>query len=318
MLLEEVNSPVQARFRSLIFISKAKMSILKAVITAGAPTQKSLPLQSLVDQQGIPKTALQLIADEAVNAGVEEICVVICPGEQSNYEKAAGEHASRLTFVEQSEPRGYGDALYRARSFVGNDTFLHLVSDHVYISSTDRGYAQQLVDVATNESCAVSAVQPSRENLLPYFGAVGAKRIANRTDLYEVNSVLEKPTPTQAEQELIVAGLRASHYLCLSGVHVLTPTVMELLEEKIQSARPNENVQLTPALSLLAKRERYLASEIVGARYNIGVKYGLLMSQLALALCGKDRDEILTEMLGLVASSGQANGLPILSGMNAQ
>lgn len=293
------------------------MSILKAVITAGAPAQKSLPLQNLVDRQGNNKTALQLIANEAVSAGIDEICVVICPGEQSNYEKAAGEHASRLTFVEQANPRGYGDALFRARDFVGDDNFLHLVSDHVYISPAQKGYAQQLVDVATKESCAVSAVQPTRENMLPYFGAVGAKRIANRSDLYEVKSVLEKPTPTQAEQELIVAGLRASHYLCLAGVHVLTPTVMELLEEQLKSASVGQSIQLSPALETLARRERFLAAEIEGARYNLGVKYGLLMSQLALALTGKDRDDILTQMLGLVASSAPANVSTILSGVDA-
>lgn len=298
------------------------MSILKAVITAGAPNQKSLPLQNLVDQQGIAKTALQLIADEAVNAGVDEICVVICPGEQKNYEKAAGEHATRLTFVEQTDPRGYGDALFRARDFVGSDNFLHLVSDHVYISPEDVGYAQQLVDVANRESCAVSAVQSTRENLLPFFGAIGAKRVSNRSDLYEVKTVLEKPTPTQAEQELIVAGLRASHYLCLSGVHVLTPTVMELLGEQIENGPADANVQLSPALETLARRERYLATQVSGLRYNIGVKYGLLMSQMALALSGKDRDQILSDLLGLVASSsqrngqhnGQQNGQPLLAG----
>jgi len=279
------------------------MGILRAVITAAAPNQKSLPLQNLVDQQGNAKTALQLIADEAVRAGVEEICVVICPGEQQNYEKAAGEHSSRLTFVEQTNPRGYGDALFRARDFVGSDNFLHLVSDHVYISPAGIGYAQQLVDVANRESCAVSAVQSTRENMLPFFGAVGAKRVANRNDLYEVKSVLEKPTPTQAEQELI-----------FSGVHVLTPTVMELLGEQIANFPSDANIQLSPALETLARRERYLASEIVGARYNIGVKYGLLMSQVALALSGKDRDEILTDLLGLVASSAQSNGQTMLLG----
>jgi len=291
------------------------MGILRAVITAAAPNQKSLPLQNLVDQQGNAKTALQLIADEAVRAGVEEICVVICPGEQQNYEKAAGEHSSRLKFVEQTNPRGYGDALFRARDFVGSDNFLHLVSDHVYISPAEIGYARQLVDVANQESCAVSSVQSTRENMLPFFGAVGAKRVANRDDLYEVNSVLEKPTPTQAEQELIVAGLRASHYLCFSGVHVLTPTVMELLGEQIENLPPDADVQLSPALATLARRERYLASEVVGARYNIGVRYGLLMSQVALALSGKDRDEILTDMLGLVALlSTQSNGQSKLLG----
>ena len=282
------------------------MTIRKAVITAAAPDQKSLPLQSLVDQQGQPKTALQLIVDEAVNAGIDEVCIVICPGEAGRYRDAAGEHASRLTFVEQNQPRGYGDALYRARNFVADETFLHLVSDHVYISMNERGYARQLVDVAVAESCAVSAVQPTRENLLSYFGAIGAKRVANRTRLYEVNSVIEKPTPTRAEQDLIVAGLRASHYLCLSGMHVLTPTVMELLGEMLANAAANETIQLSPALENLSRRERYLATEIEGIRYNIGEKYGLLKSQLALALSGKDRDEIMTDLLGMVASRPEA------------
>lgn len=278
------------------------MSIRKAVITAAAPDQKSLPLQNLVDPQGDKKTSLQLIADEAVGAGIEEICIVICPGEEENYRAAAGEHSGRLTFIIQDNPRGYGDALFRARNFVGSDPFLHLISDHVYISQNARGYAGQLVDIAAAESCAVSAVQSTRENLLYLFGAIGGKRVASRSGLYEVNMVIEKPTPTRAEQDLVVAGLRASHYLCLSGMHVLTPTVMDVLAQTIDDAPAGETIQLSPALQKLAGRERYLATEINGFRYNIGEKYGLLKSQLALALSGKDRDEILTELLSLVAA----------------
>lgn len=290
------------------------MSIFKAVITAAAPDQKQLPLQSLVDQQGETKTALQLISDEAVTAGIEEIAVIICPGEQENYVKAAGEHASRLTFIPQENPRGYGDALLRARDFVGDDRFLHLVSDHVYLSQHPRGYAGQLIDIAIAEDCAVSTVQPTRENLLPFFGTVGAVRIANRQRLYDIKSVMEKPTPTQAEQCLIVAGLRASHYLCLSGMHILTPTIMNLLEAEMQISEPRSNIALSPALQELAKCERYLATEIDGGRYNIGVQYGLLKAQVALALSSKDRDEILTELLNLVAESKPASGLTPSSG----
>jgi UTP--glucose-1-phosphate uridylyltransferase len=290
------------------------MSILKAVITAAAPEQKQLPLQSLVDQQGETKTALQLIADEAVTAGIEEIAVVICPGEQENYEKAAGEHASRLTFVPQDQPRGYGDALLRAREFVGDDRFLHLVSDHIYLSQHPRGYAGQLIDIAIAEDCSVSTVQPTRENLLPFFGTVGATRIANRQKLYEIKNVMEKPTPTQAEQSLIVAGLRASHYLCLSGMHILTPTIMKLLETEMKAAKADSHIALSPALEELAKSERYLATEVDGGRYNIGVQYGLLKAQVALALSGKDRDEILTELLGLVAESKPVTRHPLSSG----
>jgi UTP--glucose-1-phosphate uridylyltransferase len=284
------------------------MSIRRAVITAAAPDQKSLPLQNLVDQQGRRKTALQLIVEEAVDAGAEEICIVICPGQAESYSKAAGEHATRVTFVEQDNPRGYGDALFRASEFVGTEPFLHLVSDHVYISLDSKGCAQQIVDLANKEQCVVSAVQETREHLLPYFGAVGANPTGNRDDLYEVTTVIEKPTPTRAEQDLLVAGLRSSYYLCLSGMHVLNPNVMTILGEMIENAPPETSIQLSPALASLARKERYLALSVRGARYNIGVKYGLLKSQLALALSGKDRDDILTDLLELV-SVNTGNGV---------
>lgn len=278
------------------------MKIPKAVITAAGPNQHSLPLQNVVDRNGDIRTALQLIVEEAVLAGVRDICVIICPGDAPAYRKAAGEYASDLTFVEQDHPRGYGDALYRAANFVGNEAFLHLVGDHLYISQTQQGSAQQLVEIAQAESCSVSAVQATRENQLSMFGAIGGNRLSNRSGMYEVTRVIEKPTPTQAEQELIVAGLRSSHYLCMFGIHVLTPSVMEILKEDVDNDAL-EQVQLSPALARLADRERYLAAEIEGVRYNIGVKYGLLMSQLALALSGRDRDDILTQMLDLVATN---------------
>lgn len=286
------------------------MSIRKAVITAAAPDQKSLPLQNLVDRNGRDTTALQLIVEETVNAGAEEICVVICPGAEENFLKASGELAGRLTFIEQDTPRGYGDAILRARDFVGDESFLHLVSDHVYISKSDTGCARQIVELAQRENCAVSAVQATRENMLPYFGTVGGTPEANSNDLYRISKIIEKPTPTLAEQELVVPGMRASHYLCLSGMHVLTPLVMELLEEQMSQAPAGANIQLSPALNELANRQQYLALEIAGFRYNIGVKYGLLISQLAIALSGKDRDNILSQLLELVAlpqiSTGEA------------
>ena len=277
------------------------MSIRRAVITAAAPDQKSLPLQRLVDQQGQSKSALELILEECVQAGAEEICVVVCPGSADDYTRSAGQHANRLTFIEQDNPRGYGDALYRACEFVGDEPFLHLVSDHVYISHNGRGCAQQLVELANQENCIVSAVQETRENMLPYFGTIGAIQTGNRSDVYEVKSVVEKPTPTRAEQDLIVAGLRSSHYLCLSGMHVLTPGVMEVLGQQIDATEGA--VQLSDALHASAQREQYLALRVHASRYNIGVKYGFLKGQLALALSGKDRDDILTQLLELVATT---------------
>jgi UTP--glucose-1-phosphate uridylyltransferase len=179
------------------------------------------------------------------------------------------------------------------------------VSDHLYISRLPRRCAEQLVEVAVAEQCSVSAVQPTRESMLPYYGAVGGSQVGGRTGLYQIERVLEKPTPTKAEQELAVPGLRAGHYLCLFGMHVFTPTVMELLARHVEgdgAARHGQPLILSPALAELAKRERYLAFELEGTRFNIGMKYGMLVAQLALALHGSDREEILARMVELLAA----------------
>jgi UTP--glucose-1-phosphate uridylyltransferase len=249
---------------------------------------------------------LCIIVEEALRAGVEEICVVVCPGDEASYAKAAGMHASRLTFVQQKVPLGYGHAVYCAREFVGLEPFLHLVGDHLYVSKDTQGCAEQLVAVAQTERCAVSGVQPTRESLLPYYGTVGGRRIPGHAGLYLVEDVVEKPTPTEAEQRLVVPGLRVGHYLCLFGMHVLTPTVMETLARHVADAGERGGVTLAGALAELATRERYLALEQQGWRYDVGVKYGLLQAQVALALSGPERDEVLSKLLELLVLREQS------------
>jgi UTP--glucose-1-phosphate uridylyltransferase len=161
--------------------------------------------------------------------------------------------------------------------------------------------AQQLVSVASTEACAVSAVQATHESKLPYYGAISGKLVSGKPRLYEIDNVIEKPTPTEAEQKLIVPGLRAGHYLCFFGMHVLTPMVMDLLAEEVARAGNRGNVHLTAALARLANSERYLAYEMRGRRFDIGVRYGLLIAQLALALEGDDRDEVLSSLVELLA-----------------
>jgi UTP--glucose-1-phosphate uridylyltransferase len=286
------------------------VNIKKAVITAASQAQRNLPLQTLVDRDGEQKSALCVIIEEAMSAGIEEIGIVTCPGAENTYMAAANCHAARLHFIEQPVPLGYGYGVYSAREFVGKEPFLHLVSDHLYISREQtnghdgraRTCAQQLIEVAQAESCAVSAVQATRENMLPFYGTVGGRRVPGQPNLYTVENVIEKPTPTEAEQQLMVPGLRTGYYLCFFGMHVLTPTIMDILSQHVAHASGRGHLQLSPALAELAAGERYLAFEVQGQRYDIGVHYGLLMAQLALALSGRDREEVLAQMVELLAT----------------
>ena len=277
------------------------MEITQALITAAGESQRRLPLQTLVDRDGTPKTALQILIEEVLQAGIEEIVIVVTPGDIPAFTQAAGAFAPRLRFVEQSHPLGYGHAVWSARESLGNAPFLLLVGDHLYVSSASDRCAKQLISVARSESCAVSAVQAIHESKLPLYGAVGGRLEAGRRGLYQVSEILEKPSPTEAEQRLIVPGLRAGHYLCFFGMHVLPPAIITLLGEEIAAANGKWKVHLTNSLAKLAGRERYLALELQGRRYDIGLKYGLLTAQLALALSGKDRDEVLTGLADMLA-----------------
>ena len=276
------------------------MLVKKAVITAAARSQRALPLQTLIDGDGNEKSLLRILIEQSLAAGVEEIAVVVCPGDETPYAQSTGPHASSVRFIPQYEPRGYGHAIHCARSFTSGDPFLHMVGDHLYVSTGSKPTAKRLVELAQVERCSVSGVHLTRESLLSRYGAVSGRRVPPHSDLYRVDTVLEKPTPTEAEQSLLVPGIRAGYYLCFCGIHVLTPTVMDILDRML-AVSADARVNLVDALAVLARQEQYLAIEDEGRRYDLGAPFGLLIAQLALALSGRNRIEVLSQMLELLA-----------------
>ena len=317
------------------------MQISKAVITAAGRGARQYPASDtvqkamlpLVDRDGLTKPVLQIIAEEAMESGIEEICVVIAPGDEEVYRQHFRSYAEnlrssfkgvdwaeeqarrlvelerRLRFAVQPEPDGYGHAVWCAREFVAGQPFLLLLGDHLYISKEKRRCARQLLELAAADGCAVSAVQATREHLIHQYGTVTGKRLPDRPDVYVIEEIIEKPNPTLAELRLQVPGLRAGHYLCFFGMHVLTPVVFDLLDEMVKAdARDSGQIPLTTALNALARREKYLALETRGGRHNIGVKYGVVDAQIALALAGVDRERMLAGLLESIVRIEQTNG----------
>jgi UTP--glucose-1-phosphate uridylyltransferase len=271
------------------------MQIKKAIITAAGADQRKLALQTLVDRDGNRKTVLEILIEEARLADIEEIGVIIHPGDLEVYSDMVADDR-QIHFIHQDKPLGYGYAVLCGASFVDDDYFLHLVGDHLHVNRTTMPCARHLVEIAKQNNCSVSAVTPTRENLIPNYGTIGGKRMHPTNDLYLIDKVIEKPTPTLAEQKLIIPGLRTGHYLCFFGMHVLSPKIMTILEHNLKIANGNK-IGLTDALNELAQKEQYLALEKNDWRFDMGTRYGLMKAQLALALSGNDRDQVMAELL---------------------
>jgi UTP--glucose-1-phosphate uridylyltransferase len=276
------------------------MQIRKALITVAGIDQRKLPIQSLVDREGNRRTVLEILVEEVRQAGIEEIGVVIHPGDLNIYSEIVTGYP-QIRFIEQDKQLGYGYAVLCGASFIRDDYFLHLVGDHLYINRTNLLCANHLIEVAKQHKCSVSAVTSTRENLIPNYGTIGGKRVPSTNNLYVIDKVIEKPTPTVAEQKLIIPGLRAGQYLCFFGMHVLTPNLMSILEQNLRSANGNK-IGLSDSLNELAQKEQYLALEKNDLRFDIGARYGLLKAQLALSINGTDRDQIMAELLDFFAN----------------
>ena len=190
-----------------------------------------------------------------------------------------------------------------AREFTGGDPFALLVGDHVYLSHESDSCVAQLLKAAAGHDGCTSAVEATHESQLHLYGTIGGQRVPSSHSMLEVNAIVEKPTPTLAEQELIIPGLRAGNYYCFFGMHALTSAVMEHLDGEIANLRNGEMLGLSGTLAHLARSEKYLAVELAGQRFNIGERYGLLRAQVSLALAGPHRDEVLTSLIEITANS---------------
>ena len=310
------------------------MKIKKAVITAAARGERLYPVADtiqkamlpVVDVDGIHKPVIQIIAEEAFASGVEEICIVCAPGDGERYINAftslrdnliksfrsvdwAKEEAGKidhllncLKFAEQKEPLGYGHAVYCARPFVNNEPFLLLLGDYLYTAANgQKRCAAQLIELATQQECSVSAVNPTIEHQISRYGTLTGKQLANNSGVYQIEKIIEKPSLSAAELELQTPGLRAGYYLCFFGMHVFTPSIFNLLEDEIK--KDGSNTLLTPSLQRLAANEKYLALEVKGRRYDLSRKHGLLRAQIALGLAGEAHDETLSMLVELLAEA---------------
>lgn len=310
--------------------------VRKAVITAAGRGTRQFPASAavqkemfpLVDRDGLTKPVIQIIGEELIESGIEEICIITQPGESKAYREyfrrfneeeskrfkgkdwailaseKLGEFGRRLSFAEQHSPEGFGHAVYQAKKFAGNDPVVLMLGDHVYISDTTVRCTRQLIEVFQNNDCdAVTGVQPTLEKLLHLFGTIRGMPIPGKEGIYKAELIIEKPSVEVAREKLVTAGLPVGNYLSHFGIHVFSPAIFDSLEYLIKNdIREKGEIQLTAAQEHLRQQvDKYWAVTVHGQRYDTGIPYGLMETQIGLALHGNHRREICEAIARILA-----------------
>jgi len=262
-----------------------RLKIKKAIIPAAGLGTRMLPATKTIPKEMLPivdKPSIQYIIEEAVASGIEDILVVTNRAKSAmddyfDYHPEleerlarAGKHAevdivrrtadmANIFYVRQKETKGLGHAIWRAKHFVGNEPFAVLLGDD--IMHAQKPVTKQLVEIAEEYDCSVVGVQRVSRQAIAKYCTLGVTPVRERC--YDVTKLIEKPRPDQVISDFAILGR-----------YVLTPGIFDILESL--PAGYGGEVQLTDGLNILCGKERVMAYDFIGKRYDTGTLKGYL------------------------------------------
>lgn len=243
----------------------------------------------VVGPDGIARALFHYHLIELVAAGIDEICLIVQPGEEATvraylagppetYLARLASHpaliheademvrlSSRVRFVEQRTQEGYGHAVFQTREFANGDSVLLCLGDHLFRGTTATASPyRELADLAgVARGRSVSAVNRIGPAELKGYGTIAGTRRREDPRLIDVALIIEKPDVETARARLHVDGLPPETWLGWLGMHLLGPSIYEVLAGMIRdNVRDGNEFQLTRAQELQRAREGYLAVEL--------------------------------------------------------
>ncbi|MGN6555210.1 MAG: sugar phosphate nucleotidyltransferase [Verrucomicrobiota bacterium] len=251
----------------------------------------------VVGSDGIARALFHYHLLELAAAGIEEICIIVQPGEDemvraylrgpdASYLKRLEKYpallqeaeqmrgfARRVSFAVQHQQEGYGHAVYQSKAFAAGETVLLGLGDHLFRGAPISPYRELAEMASSSAGKSVSAVNRINADQLKGYGTIAGRRRADQPRLIDIALIIEKPAIAVAREKLHVDGLPEETWLGWFGMHLLAPSIYEVLEEMIRDdVRDNGEFQLTRAQEIQRQREDYLALEMISARrFDFGI-----------------------------------------------
>jgi UTP--glucose-1-phosphate uridylyltransferase len=279
--------------------------VRKAVVPAAGLGTRHFPASHAVKKElfpvvgpdGIARALIHYHLLELIRAGIEEICIIVQPGDDlpiRDYLKGPDdaylkrlakypaleaearqmrELAGRVCFAVQHEQEGYGHAVYQTKGFAGGGMVLLCLGDHLFRGRPVSPCQELAAMTAVCGGRSVSAVNRIGAEELKGYGTIAGMRRPENPRLIDVSLIIEKPDAAIAREKLRVDGLDEDVFLGWFGMHLLAPSIYEVLEKMIrEDVRDNGEFQLTRAQEIQRQQEGYLALEMENAeRFDFGV-----------------------------------------------
>jgi UTP--glucose-1-phosphate uridylyltransferase len=291
------------------------LRVRKAIIPAAGLGTRFLPATKAIPKEMLPIVdvpTIQLVVEEALDAGIEEIILVTGRGKAAiedhfdvsfELERTLRDRGkrdllelverisdlTRLTVLRQKAPMGLGHAVLVARQACGDEPVAVLLGDDLFFSK-GRPAIGQLMDAyhegRGEAAVALLEVAPGEEH--KYGIAKGAPLAGGR---FRCDDLVEKPAPGTAPSRMAIVGR-----------YVLPPSIWPILEAT--SPGRGGEIQLTDALRTLAvDGAGVLGLTLDATRHDAGDKLGFLGATLDLALSRPDlHDGVLALMTQLLAA----------------
>ncbi|MDT9340077.1 sugar phosphate nucleotidyltransferase [Trichodesmium erythraeum 21-75] len=280
-------------------MTETTAKVRKAVIPAAGFGTRMFPVTKVVkkelfpiiDKDGRAKPIIQIIIEEAISGGIEEVGVVVqesdrqiftdyFQGVPSYYEKLSPEKqeycqylqnlGNKITFLTQEQQAGYGHAVFCAKDWVRDEPFLLLLGDHIYTSEVTKSCTSQILQVYEQRNKSVLGVRIIPGTEIHHYGCIGGTLVAD--SLINIDTIYEKPDLNYARKKLHVLGMKEDNFLGVFGIYVLTARIFDYLEENIkQNAREKGEFQLTSCLDKLQKAEGMTGYLVKGRCFDTGM-----------------------------------------------
>lgn len=269
------------------------MKIKKAIIPAAGLGTRVLPASKAMPKEMLPivdKPAIQYIVEEAVKAGITDILIITNRGkgiiedhfdyaiELENMLEKRGNTAvlnevrkpaelANIYYIRQKVTRGLGDAVLRAKEFVGEEPFAVLYGDDVIIGETPA--IGELCEAYEKYGKSVVGIKEVPDQLLVKYSSLKTEKLEDK--IHDVTDMIEKPSLDKKFSNFSVLGR------C-----VLDSEVFEILE-RIPLGAGGE-LQLTDAMAEIARTKGMTGVEFSGTRYDMGNKLGILKANIEVGL----------------------------------